>query len=226
MRAADHEAAAAARIAAGQPRKAAGNDIPAVARLMAEAFADDPVMEWGFRQGTRHEAAVQRYMDFAVGRQSAQHDAIFVAPDFNAAAVWLPPDGLGSLSLPFWRMLALFPLLVSIAGWSRLGRVAALGQAMEKHHPPEPPHWYLFFIGVTPELRGRGLGASILEATLKCVDEDGSPAFLDNSNPRNTRLYERHGFRVVTEYRARKDAPVVMGMWRDKRGRDQPPAEL
>ncbi len=64
-------------------------------------------------------------------------------------------------------------------------------------------------------MRGKGLGSSILEATLKKVDEDRMPAFLDNSNPKNTRLYERHGFRVVTEYRARKDAPPVFGMWRD-----------
>lgn len=214
----DHAAGEAARIAAANPRKAQASEIPAVAGLLAQAFADDPVMEWGFRPGVRHNAAVQTYFDFAVGMQSAAHDAVFVAPDFNAAAVWLPPAGLGSLSLPLWRMLAMFPRLVGIAGWSRLTRVMALGEAMEKHHPPEPPHWYLFFVGVAPALRGRGLGSSILEATLRRVDEERMPAFLDNSNPKNTRLYQRHGFRVVTEYRARKDAPVVQGMWRDAQG--------
>ena len=53
---------------------------------------------------------------------------------------------------------------------------------------------------------------------MKRADEDRAPAFLDNSNPKNTRLYERHGFRTITEYRARKDAPVVQGMWRDPQG--------
>lgn len=210
------DAIIAARIAAANPRKAQAVELPPVAQLMARAFADDPVMSWGFRVA-EHEAAVGAYMDFAIRRQCAPHDAIFVAPDFNAAAVWLPPSGLGSLSLPPLRMLALFPVLLRIAGWSRLNRVMALGDAMEKHHPPEPLHWYLFFIGVAPEMRGRGLGSSMLEATLKRVDEEAMPAFLDNSNPKNTRLYERHGFRVVTEYRARKDAPPIWGMWRDAR---------
>jgi ribosomal protein S18 acetylase RimI-like enzyme len=215
MSAPDHEAAQAARIAAANPHKAQAFELPAVARLMAHAFADDPVMSWGFRAGPKHDDAVAAYMNFAVGEQSAPHDAVFVAPDFNAAAVWLPPAGLASLSIPPSRMLGMFPRLLKIAGWSRLTRVMALGEAMEKHHPPEPPHWYLFFLGVAPQMRGKGLGSSILEATLKRVDEEKMPAFLDNSNPKNTRLYERHGFRTVTEYRARKDAPLVQGMWRD-----------
>ncbi|MCC6919857.1 MAG: GNAT family N-acetyltransferase [Alphaproteobacteria bacterium] len=216
MPAPGEDAAVAARVAAADPRKAEAPELARVARLMARAFADDPVMSWGFR-AARHEAAVGAYMDFAIRRQCAPHDAIFVAPDFNSAAVWLPPSGLGSLSLPPLRMLALFPRLLRMAGWSRLRRVMALGDAMEKHHPPEPPHWYLFFIGVAPEMRGRGLGSSMLEATLKRVDDDRMPAFLDNSNPKNTRLYERHGFRIVTEYRPRNDAPVVQGMWRNAR---------
>ena len=114
-----------------------------------------------------------------------------------------------------WRMLTLLPTLLKISGFSRMGRAMAMGEALEKHHPPEPPHWYLFFLGVAPELRGKGVGSTMLEATLKRVDEDGTPAYLDNSNPRNTRLYERAGFRVVSEYRARKDAPPIWGMWRD-----------
>jgi ribosomal protein S18 acetylase RimI-like enzyme len=211
----NHEAVQAARIAAASPRKAQRSEIPAVAGLMARAFADDPVMTWGFRKGPKHDGAVAAYMHFSVGEQSAPYDAVFTASDFNAAAVWLPPAGLGSLSLPPGRMLLLLPLLIRIAGWSRLTRVMALGDAMEKHHPPQPPHWYLFFLGVAPEMRGKGLGSTMLEATLKRVDEDRTPAFLDNSNPRNTRLYERHGFSVVTEYRARKDAPIVQGMWRE-----------
>ena len=56
----------------------------------------------------------------------------------------------------------------------------------------------------------------MLEATVKRVDEIGVPAYLENSNPRNTKLYERAGFA------ARKDiapagAPPLIAMWREKR---------
>ena len=212
-----HEEAHAARLAAAAPRKAAAADIPRLAALLAAAFEADPVMRWGFREGAGLAGALNAYFTYALTRQCAQHDAMFVAPGFQAASVWLPPSGLSSLSIPAWRMALMLPTLLKITGFSRLGRAAALGEAMEKHHPPEPPHWYLFFFGVDPAMQGKGVGSAILEATLARIDAEGMPAHLDNSNPRNTRLYERHGFRVVTEYRARKDAPPIWGMWRDAR---------
>ena len=113
-------------------------------------------------------------------------------------------------------MLRDLPGIIAAVGPTRIGQLSTIA-AMEKHHPPEPPHWYLFFLGVAPHLRGQGVGSAILEATLKRVDDDRRPAYLDNSNPKNTRLYERAGFRVVSEYRARKDAPPIWGMWRDAR---------
>ena len=212
-----HEEALAARRAAAAPRKASAAEIPRLAALLAEAFAEDPVMSWGFREGAGHAGALKTYFTHALTRQCAQHDAMFVGPDMKSAAIWLPPSGLASLSLPMWRMALMLPTLLKVTGFSRLGRAAALGEAMEKHHPPDPPHWYLFFVGVAPDLRGKGVGSAILEATLGEADAAAMPAHLDNSNPKNTRLYERHGFRVVTEYRARKDAPPIWGMWRDAR---------
>ena len=210
--------AQAARAAAADPCRAARADHDRVARLLARAFADDPVMRWGFRDDGRRHRALRAYMRYVVGAQAAPHDAIFAARDFSATAVWMPPASLDALKLPFWRALLVFPRMVRIAGWSRLTRTMALGEAMDKHHPPAPPHWYLFFLGVEPALQGQGLGSAMLEATLKQVDAARLPAHLDNSNPKNTRLYERHGFRVVTEYRARPDAPPIQGMWRNARG--------
>ena len=212
-----HEAGHAARLAAADPRRAGKAEIARVVGLLADAFMDDPVLQWGFRAGAGLKPALQAYFEFALIEQCLKHDEIHVGGDFNAAAVWLPPSGIDSLSLPAWRMALMLPRMLKITGWSRLPRAVALGDALEKHHPPEPPHWYLFFIGVAPKLRGRGVGSSLLEATLKRVDADGTPAYLDNSNPKNTRLYERHGFRIVSEYRARKDAPPFWGMWREAR---------
>ena len=213
----DHEQAALARASAAAPIRATRDDIPRLTTLLADAFSDDPCLQWTFRAGAGFPKALSRYFAFALSQQCAQHDAMFMSADGNAAAVWLPPQGLAALSLPPARMLMMLPRLIAMTGFSRMTRAIATGDAMEKHHPPEPPHWYLFFIGVPSHARGMGLGSSILEASLKHVDAERMPAYLDNSNPKNTRLYERHGFRVVSEFRARKDAPPFWGMWRDAR---------
>jgi ribosomal protein S18 acetylase RimI-like enzyme len=70
----------------------------------------------------------------------------------------------------------------------------------------------LYFLAVDPALQGMGLGSRILDATLKRIDEMGLPAYLENSNPRNTRLYERAGFvarkNIAPERRAAFDTDV------------------
>jgi GNAT superfamily N-acetyltransferase len=86
---------------------------------------------------------------------------------------------------------------------------------MEKNHPHEA-HFYLAFIAVAPRLQGLGLGGAILEATVKRADAAGMPAYLENSNPKNTRLYERSGF-VAGKNIAPNGAPALVGMWRAQR---------
>jgi ribosomal protein S18 acetylase RimI-like enzyme len=92
-----------------------------------------------------------------------------------------------------------------------------MAAAMEDAHP-KVPYFYLAFIGVVPRMQGRGLGSAILRATLERADASGANAYLENSNPRNLKLYEREGFSVMREIRARSDAPPVFAMWRPRQG--------
>ena len=108
--------------------------------------------------------------------------------------------------------MKLLPMFVQLCGWSRMLRGQAMGNAMEKNHPHEP-HYYLSFIAVAPQFQGMGLGSALLEANLARIDAAGASAYLENSNPKNTRLYERHGF-VVQKNIAPDEAPPLLAMWR------------
>jgi GNAT superfamily N-acetyltransferase len=113
------------------------------------------------------------------------------------------------------EQLRLMPLFVRLCGFPRLLRGSAMADAMEKNHPHHP-HFYLSFVAVAPRLQGLGLGGAILEATVKRADEAGVPAYLENSNPKNTKLYQRAGF-VAGKNIAPAGAPPLIAMWRDKR---------
>jgi ribosomal protein S18 acetylase RimI-like enzyme len=132
------------------------------------------------------------------------------------AAAWLPP---GTPASPggFFEQMRLVPLFVRLCGISRLMRGSAMAEAMEKHHPHEP-HWYLSFIAAEPRFQGMGLGSALLEANLAHIDESGLPAYLENSNPKNSRLYERGGFMVRKDI-APKGAPQLLSMWRSPRAK-------
>jgi len=107
------------------------------------------------------------------------------------------------------------PLFVRLCGFPRLLRGSAMADAMEKNHPHEK-HFYLAFIASAPRLQGLGLGSAMMEATLKHIDETGMPAYLENSNPKNTRLYERCGF-MERKNIAPAGAPPLIAMWRPSR---------
>lgn len=49
-------------------------------------------------------------------------------------------------------------------------------------------------------------------------NEEGLPAYLESSNPRNIAFYARHGFEVREEVECGKGAPVCTTMWREPRG--------
>jgi GNAT superfamily N-acetyltransferase len=87
---------------------------------------------------------------------------------------------------------------------------------MERHHPTEP-HWYLEVLGTDPSMQGRGVGAAVLAPVLERCDRDGLPAYLESSKAENVPWYERHGFAVVAELRARAGAPPSWTMRRDPR---------
>jgi ribosomal protein S18 acetylase RimI-like enzyme len=115
--------------------------------------------------------------------------------------------------------LRMLPAILRLTGLPRLSRGAAMAAAMEHAHP-EGPFFYLAFIGVVPRMQGAGIGSALLRQTLLRTDAAGASAYLENSNPRNLKLYERAGFCVLREIKARTDAPPVYAMWRPARKRE------
>jgi ribosomal protein S18 acetylase RimI-like enzyme len=198
--------------AAASPRRASEADTAMLSRLFAAAFMDDPVMDWIARSGPKRAAGLERFFFWLLKTRAIPFGEVWMAEDGATAAAWLPPDTPASPG-GFFEQMLLLPMFVRLCGLPRLARGSAMGDAMEKHHPKER-HFYLSFVAVAPRLQGMGLGSAILEATLARVDAAGMPAYLENSNPKNTRLYERHGF-ATRKSIAPSGAPPLLAMWRD-----------
>jgi ribosomal protein S18 acetylase RimI-like enzyme len=201
----------------GMSRRASTDDAARIARLFAAAFAEDPVFNWLARAGRSRSLALQRFFFWVLRERSIQHGETWIAQDGYAAAAWIPPYAdIGTASLR--EELRLLPVILGLTGFPRFSRGTAMAAALEEAHPKEP-FFYLAFIGVAPRFQGSGLGSALLEETLARVDAAGSPAFLENSNPRNIKLYERAGFSVTHEIVARHGAPPLYAMWRPARAR-------
>jgi GNAT superfamily N-acetyltransferase len=186
------------------------SDHTLIGRIIADAFADDPVNLWAFG-GT--DAMLPSYTAMA-RHLFLKRGFGHVTTDGNAGTLWLPPGvvkGYGAVGN-------------TVLGWHilRRGGLTAVRHsttidAFLRSRFPRTPHYYLFAIAVDPALQGTGMGSALMKETLARVDRDHMPAYLENSKPRNTPFYEKHGFHVVEEVIPGPGCPPMWLMWRDPR---------
>lgn len=188
----------------------AETDTANVARVLALAFADDPVITWMFDDAGRQCARMEQAFETWVRRLFLPKHAVVSHVSGHAVACWSPP---ARWRLTVAQQLRLLPSMADIFGVGRLPTVLAGMQHMAERHPDEHAHWYLGFIGTDPGHQGQGLGTALLAHTLDRCDRDRMPAYLEASRPENIPFYERLGFRMHHEF-ALPDGPPVWGMWR------------
>jgi ribosomal protein S18 acetylase RimI-like enzyme len=195
------------------PAQASPDDLTEVIRTLSDAFAVDPHMDWFMRDDAGRDAARLALFEFLIRRVGAASARIDRLASGGAAAVWMPFEWLAPT--PLLQELRGLPLMLRVTGLSRFGRLQAIRADMDKHHPTDRPHAYLWFLGVSPAAQGRGVGSALLRAANARLDATGQPAYLETGTTRNVALYQRHGYQVISKHRARPDAPTMWSMWRE-----------
>ena len=202
----------AMRRSAEAPSQAGPGDLEEVARTLSDAFAVDPLMDWFMRADARRDAARLSFFRMLVATGAPQ-GRIDRPEGGGAAAIWMPFEWLGPS--PILEELRSLPAMLRATGWSRFGRMQAIRVDMDKHHPMDRRHAYLWFLVVAPAAQGRGIGSALLRAANARLYAEGLPAYLETGTTRNVALYHRHGYQVISEHRARADAPQMWSMWRE-----------
>ena len=190
-----------------EPRVATADDADEVGRIIAAGFLADPVMGWVFSEPDR---AAKLEVMFAFLAREAQVPLGATWISDGAACAWTPPDP------PPWpeeRGVRFYEALQPVVADGDLGRLGQLDEAMAAHHPGEP-HWYLGVIATIPERHGQGLGSELLHTSMRRIDDEGMPCYLESSNPRNVSIYLRHGFEVTGEIALPDGGPSMTKMWR------------
>ncbi len=203
----------ALRRGADSPVLAGRTHLAAVAADLADAFADDVMFDWMLRPDSRRDSARLSFFDFIVRNVAFGAGRIERPATGGAAAIWMPFEALKPT--PLLTELRALPVLLRATGLARFGRLAAVRETMDKHHPLDRPHAYLMFLGVARAAQGHGVGSRLLKVGVDRCDAAGLPAYLETQTERNIALYRRHGFEVTGENRPRPDAPPLWSMWRE-----------
>jgi ribosomal protein S18 acetylase RimI-like enzyme len=164
------------------------------------AFSVDPAARWTY---PAPETYLKHFPDLVriFGHKAFECGTAHFIGDAQAAAMWLPPG----VQPDEEALMAHFQHTVPEQDQDTL---FAVFEQMEQYHPDDP-HWYLPLIGVDPAQQGKGYGSTLLKHTLRHCDEDGTPAYLESSNPKNIPLYQRHGFEVLGTIQVGSSPPIT-----------------
>lgn len=199
-------------------RSATPADRSMLADSLASAFSQDPLMSWiaSVAGGPTLQQRLRHFMDAFLKINLAKPDhLVFTSEDATGAAIWQAPD---KWKVPPTELVRALPAMVRTFRHRVPAMVGALN-TIEKVHPKEP-HYYLEVLGTRIDTQSKGVGSAVINAVLERCDEEGVPAYLESSNPRNVPFYARHGFETRQELHMGKDdsGPLVTLMWREPRG--------
>lgn len=163
-------------------------------RLLARAFAEDPVITYFLHDRLRRLIAFPAFFRAVLeemlpsGHVCAAHNG----DNLIGVAAWLPPNAPqpdAAARLAAARRKRVVRMMFPRSSQALFGGFAAL----EEFHPSDP-HWYLAFVGIEPTIQSRGFGGALLAPVLKIADQTNTLCYLETPFPRTHEFYERLGF--------------------------------
>lgn len=179
--------------------------LPAMAAVLARAFADDPMIRWPLTAGDDIGERIERAFG-SIYHGIVDLELIWEAGDGDGFAVWIPA---GMSDQMFESDSAARDLVAPLTN-DGAARYDVLWSWIEEQTPADA--WYLDVLGVDPAKQGAGVGSALVRFGLERAARDGADAFLETAVEANVAYYERFGFRTVFDGRATDDAPRIWFM--------------
>ena len=195
------------------------SDAGRASRLLAHAFAEDPIITHFLYARLRRRIAFPAFFRAVLEEllpgghvYAARHDGNLVG-----IAAWKRPDAPepdSAAQLAVTRQLRVVRMMFPRASRGLSDGFAAL----EPYHPSDP-HWYLAFVGIDPAIQSRGIGRILLAPVLKIADQTNTLCYLETPFPRTHAFYEHLGFARHAEPNPFVGAPrVVVSFLREPGG--------
>jgi ribosomal protein S18 acetylase RimI-like enzyme len=185
-----------------------GSQVPAAARLLARAFADEEFFSYVLPDPTDRAAILPALIEQTVSRAQAHGVCYTTAGAPRGVAVWHMPDTTITELATFAGGFDVTAAAMGPAAIERLQSLLHFFEDLRTRLLPQP-HWYLLLVGVDPAYQGQGLASRLLQPAFARADADGRPCYLETTTASNVALYARYGFSVLVE----DDAPGGLHFW-------------
>ncbi|NJK47792.1 GNAT family N-acetyltransferase [Candidatus Gracilibacteria bacterium] len=186
--------------------------ISTIAQVLAESFADDPSFNLVFDRDINRLSAIQAFFEPFVA-DASERGKIIVEPNWQGACIWYPAE-VEIFNEQFEQtLMEIIKTITKFAGEKSAQRFQHLIEQLGDSEPQQS-HCEVFFLGLKPSARGKGIGQDLLKPVLDYADKNQVPCYLVSSTSRNISFYERHGFKKYCPIEI-NDTYSMTGMWRD-----------
>jgi GNAT superfamily N-acetyltransferase len=189
-------------------RPATWEDAAPLARTLARAYFDDPLIRFFIPDDRRREAKLPGLFKllFEVGLPNGP---CYVTNGCESVALWRSPN---QWRIPIRDYMTNGPELLNILGVAGVVRVMGAMNFIDHRHPKQP-HFYLQAIGTDPANQGEGFAAALIRRQLAKADDLGVPCYLESTKESNIPIYAHFGFKLAGEIRI-PGGPAIHPMWR------------
>ena len=175
-------------------RKATYNDRNIVIDILYRSFLDNQSVNYISQQDEKKVDRVKALMDYSF-EMCFNYGEVFLSNDGNACALILYPH---QKPTSLKTILLDVKLILNCIGVANIKK-ALRRESMIKKLQPKIPMYYLWFIGVTPEHQGAGLGTGFIKEVLEHSQEKNLPVYLETSTLKNLPWYKQLGFEIYSE---------------------------
>jgi GNAT superfamily N-acetyltransferase len=102
-----------------------------------------------------------------------------------------PIKNVSSFRMLLWDL----KLALSAIGIDRVSAVLKREAMIKSNHPKESIAC-LWFIGVNPQLQGKGVGSAFIQEVIKECEQKKRPIYLETSMEKNLPFYKKFGFEI------------------------------
>ena len=173
------------------------SDVDATARVVSEAFVDDPLTSFMFPTKSTRVRTLHTFSRIYGEINIRNGRGYGVGEPVRGVAFWNFPTH-EDVSISIKSLGKFLPLVFSMypIGYWRARAILSRIDALHKKHAAEP-HFYLDNLAVLPSARGRGLASKLIRPILEMADAEKAAAYTDTVTESNVPLYEHFGFQCV-----------------------------
>ena len=174
--------------------KAHYEDKRLVVEILSSSFDDNKSVNFVIDQGPTRKRRISKLMEYSFD-YCKMFGEVFLSDDKNACALAVLSD---KKKTSLKAILLDVKLALTCIGLTNLKKAMNREARIKTIHPSDP-FYYLWFIGVRPEVQNKGIGSTLITEVIAQSESMQRPMYLETSTLRNLPWYKKFGFEVHNE---------------------------